>query len=85
MIIWTVCFKYGTDLRGFDLTEPEKILSFSDERYFDTATGRNVVVGKHRLTAGPDTLREDRRRYCACDDTRNDAAADKRQVEKCEI
>jgi len=34
-------------LRGFDLTEVEKILSLGNERYFDTATGRNVVVGKH--------------------------------------
>ena len=47
MIVWTDYFKYRAGLRGFDLTEVEKILSFGDERYFDTATGRNVVVGKH--------------------------------------
>jgi len=47
MIVWTDYFKYRADLRGFDLTEVEKILNFGDERYFDTATGRNVVVGKH--------------------------------------
>ena len=47
MIVWTDYFKYRAGLRGFDLTEVEKILSFSDERYIDTATGRNVVVGKH--------------------------------------
>jgi hypothetical protein len=49
MIVWTDYFKYRADLRGFNLAEVEKILSFSDERYFDTATGRNVVVGKHGL------------------------------------
>jgi len=47
MIVWTNYFKYRATLRGFDLVEVEKILSFSGERYFDTATGRNVVVGKH--------------------------------------
>lgn len=47
MIVWTNYFKYRASLRGFNLTEVEKILNFSDERYFDTATGRNVVVGKH--------------------------------------
>src|SRR3989339_2144626 len=47
MIVWTDYFKYRVSLRGFNLTEVEKILNFSDERYFDTATGRNVVVGKH--------------------------------------
>jgi hypothetical protein len=47
MIVWTDYFKYRMDLRGFDLTIVEKILSFGDERYFDTATGRNVVVGTH--------------------------------------
>jgi hypothetical protein len=38
MIVWTDYFKYRAGLRGFDLTEVEKILSFGDERYFDTAT-----------------------------------------------
>lgn len=47
MIIWTEYIKYRASLRGFDLNEVEKILRFSDERYFDTVTGRNVVVGKH--------------------------------------
>ena len=47
MIVWTDYFKYRAGLRGFDLTEVEKILIFGNERYFDTATGRNVVVGKH--------------------------------------
>jgi hypothetical protein len=47
MIIWTDYFKYRAGLRGFDLTKVETILSFGDERYFDTATGRSVVVGKH--------------------------------------
>jgi uncharacterized DUF497 family protein len=47
MIVWTDYFKYRASLRGFNLIEVENILIFSDERYFDTATGRNVVVGKH--------------------------------------
>jgi hypothetical protein len=47
MIVWTDYFKYRADLRGFDLTEVEKILIFGNERYFDTATGRNVIIGKH--------------------------------------
>jgi hypothetical protein len=47
VIVWTDYFKYRAGLRGFDLTEVEKIIIFGNERYFDTATGRNVVVGKH--------------------------------------
>jgi hypothetical protein len=48
VIVWTDYFKYRASLRGFDLAEAEKILISGNERYFDTATGRNVVVvGKH--------------------------------------
>jgi hypothetical protein len=47
VIVWTDYFKYRASLRGFDLSEVEKILVFGNERYFDTATGRKVVVGKH--------------------------------------
>ena len=45
-VIWTAYLRYRADLRGFDLAELEKILRFGEERYFDTATGRKVVVGR---------------------------------------
>ncbi len=47
MIVWTDYLKYRARLRGFDLSEVERILRFSEERYFDSTTGRNVVVGSH--------------------------------------
>lgn len=46
MIVWTDYFKYRANLRGFDLAGVEKILRFSEERYFDKGTGRNIVVGR---------------------------------------
>lgn len=45
-VIWTDYLRYRAELRGFDLAELERILRFGEERYFDTATGRNVVVGR---------------------------------------
>lgn len=47
MIIWTDYMRYRARLRGFDLGELETIVRFSSERYFDEATGRQLVVGKH--------------------------------------
>ena len=47
MIVWTDYLKYRAGLRGFDLVIVEKVLRFSEERYFDTVTGRQVVVGRH--------------------------------------
>ena len=47
MIVWTDYLKYRAELRGFDLLVVEKILRFSEERYYDTGTGRRVVVGRH--------------------------------------
>ena len=38
---------YRAKLRGFELQVLEDIIRYSSERYFDTATRRNVVVGKH--------------------------------------
>ena len=35
------------ELKSFDLAEVERILHLGEERYFDTVTGRMVVVGKH--------------------------------------
>jgi RNA:NAD 2'-phosphotransferase (TPT1/KptA family) len=46
-IIWTDYFNYRTKLRGFDKAIIETILRFSTERYFDIATKRNIVIGKH--------------------------------------
>jgi len=39
--------KYKARLRGFDLAKIEDIVRHSSERYFDTATGRLVAVGRH--------------------------------------
>jgi hypothetical protein len=45
-IIWTEYLKYKAVLRGFNLQTIEEIVRYSPERYYDTATGRWVVVGK---------------------------------------
>jgi hypothetical protein len=50
MIVWTDYMKYRARLRGFDLAKIEHIVRYSSERYFDTATGRIVVVGRHDNT-----------------------------------
>jgi len=47
MIVWTEYMKYQAELRGFDLSLVEKILRFGEGRYYDTGTGRKVVVGHH--------------------------------------
>lgn len=47
MVIWTDYLKYRAALRGYDLAVIEQIVSFADERYFDTATQRMVAVGRH--------------------------------------
>lgn len=46
-IIWTEYLQYRADLRGFDLTQIEKILRYTDERYYDTETGRSIAVSSH--------------------------------------
>lgn len=46
-IIWTDYMRYRAELRGFELATIEQIVRFSGERYFDTATQRMVVVGRH--------------------------------------
>ena len=46
-IIWTDYMQYRAELRGFDLSILEKIIKFSGERYNDTVTGSQIVVGKH--------------------------------------
>ena len=46
-IIWTSYLRYRATRRGFDLDLIENILRCSSERYYDTETGRTIVVGKH--------------------------------------
>jgi len=45
-IIWTDYVKYRARLRGFDLANIAHIVRYSDERYFDTVTGRLIAVGR---------------------------------------
>ena len=47
MIVWTDYFEYRIKLRGFDRAILETIVQLSSERYFDTETQRNIVVGRH--------------------------------------
>jgi len=47
LIEWTDYLRYRASLRGFDLAKLEDILLHSSERYFDTETGRSIVVGRH--------------------------------------
>ncbi len=46
-IVWTDYVKYRADIRGFDLEKIEEILRYSDERYFDVVTRRQIVIGRH--------------------------------------
>lgn len=72
-IIWSDCFKYRADLRGFELTKIENILRYSEERYFDIITQRKVAVGKHDKLLGLVYLTRSRKlplpRHCSCNDT----------------
>ena len=45
-IVWTEYLQHRAKLRGFDLAAIEHIIRHSSERYFDTETGRTVVVGR---------------------------------------
>jgi len=47
MIVWTDYMRYRAKLRGFDLEKLEQIVTHSTERYYDTETGRAVVIGQH--------------------------------------
>ena len=49
-IVWTDYLKYRAKLRKFDLGKIENIVRYSPERYYDMATGRRIVVGKHDNT-----------------------------------
>ena len=48
MVVWTAYLKHRARLRGFDLAEIERIVRFSEERYFDVITQRTVVIGRDR-------------------------------------
>ena len=48
MIIWTDYLRHRAQVRGFDLAVIEQAVRFSEERYFDIATQRMVVVGRHK-------------------------------------
>ncbi len=39
--------RYRAKLRGFDLEKLEQIVTHSAERFYDTETGRAVVIGRH--------------------------------------
>ena len=45
--VWTDYIKYRAELRGFDLARIEDIVRYPGERYFDTETGRQIVIGRH--------------------------------------
>jgi hypothetical protein len=60
-IIWTDYMQYRSELRGFNLSLLENIIRFSAERYDDTVTGSQIVVGKHNqeLVIIPYEINED--------------------------
>lgn len=41
-------FKYRINLRNYDLTIIKKIIKYSEERYLDSETGRNILIGNHK-------------------------------------
>ena len=49
-IVWTEYIKYRAKLRGFDIAKIKHIVQYSTERYYDVATQRFVVVGRHDKT-----------------------------------
>ena len=44
---WTEYLQYRAQLRSLDLDEIERIVRYSQERYFDVDTGRRVAIGLH--------------------------------------
>jgi hypothetical protein len=59
-IIWSDYMRCRAALRAFDLEKIERIIRYSEERYFDTVTRRLIVVGRHdeRLALIPYEKRE---------------------------
>ena len=48
MIVWTNYMRYRAQLRGFELDILEQIINHSTEHYYDTETGRPIVIGRHK-------------------------------------
>lgn len=46
-VAWTEYLRHRARMRSFDLARIEHILTYSTERYFDTATQRHIVIGRH--------------------------------------
>lgn len=46
--IVTEYLAYRVELRKFELSFIEHIVRHGQERYFDTETGRRIVIGEHR-------------------------------------
>ncbi|MCD5412460.1 MAG: hypothetical protein LRZ90_06465 [Thermodesulfovibrionales bacterium] len=46
-VVWTEYMKYRAKLRSFDLDKIKHIMRYSTERYYDIATQRLIVVGRH--------------------------------------
>ena len=44
---WTEYMQFRARSRGYDLARIEHILTYSTERYFDTATQRHVIIGRY--------------------------------------
>lgn len=44
-ILWTDYFLYRASERNLDLSQIEKILRYSSERYIDTDTGSHMAIG----------------------------------------
>ncbi len=45
-IVWTSYLRYRARVRGFDLERIAEVLRYSNERYYDTRTGRFVAIGR---------------------------------------
>ena len=77
---FTDYLKYRAELRGFDLTQAEHILRYSQERYFDIGTHRLIVVGEqdNKLVMIP--YEESRNSNCPYHYSCNHTAANKIQV-----
>ncbi|MFC1533094.1 hypothetical protein ACFL7M_07005 [Thermodesulfobacteriota bacterium] len=60
-VIWSEYMKYRVQLRKFDLSKIEDIIKYSEEKYFDVATHRMIVINKHddRLVMIPFEAKED--------------------------
>ena len=43
----TEYFKYRIKLRNYEINKIQDIIKYSSEKYFDTETNRNIIVGKH--------------------------------------